>query len=501
MGRINFNEYGVSFKGIMDNATTVLNTTIPIIKSDDDKVKNLIIEGENLHSLIALMPEYKGKIKFIPIDVPYFTGNNDFYYNDKFINTEDSDANSKYCSFLYPRILMGRELLSEEGVMGVFCDTNQMFNIRTKVLDPIFGEENFINMITLQGNPGGRSDASHIATTSEYLLLYSKNKKYTTSFGIPSNENGKEVWSSLRKSGSNDLWSDRKDMFFPFVVNRDNVVELLEKEDYLSFTNGVKLLGINFLNSNEYKKIIEKYMNQHKKLVLPKAKKAGYYSIWKWSACEKCKVHENLHKLRFVDNNGEYDIQSLTIKSPTTTLKDNLSQSQYDGKKFTNTNAKSNLSKRVQKYFNIDDSEVKKHIVGSTPKNEYMMRDIIWNFTTEGDIILDCFGGTMMTYVGVMLANQLNDENREFIGITNNEGDHFNSLSLPNVIESEKEILGYKNHTICKIELLQANTEEDKFELFFYNDKNIFSNFTEHYSQFKHNILKNSIDMIINIFK
>jgi hypothetical protein len=69
------------------------------------------------------------------------------------------------------------------------------------------------------------------------------------------------------------------------------------------------------------------------------------------------------------------------------------------------------------------------------------------------------------------------------------------------VIESEKEILGYKNHTICKIELLQANTEEDKFELFFYNDKNIFSNFTEHYSQFKHNILKNSIDMIINIFK
>jgi hypothetical protein len=242
-------------------------------------------------------------------------------------------------------------------------------------------------------------------------------------------------------------------------------------------------------------------MNQHKKLVLPKAKKAGYYSIWKWSACERCKVHENLHKLRFVDNNGEYDIQSLTIKSPTTTLKDNLSQSQYDGKKFTNTNAKLNLSKRVQKYFNIDDSEVKKHIVGSTPKNEYMMRDIIWNFTTGGDIILDCFGGTMMTYVGVMLANQLNDENREFIGITNNEGDHFNSLSLPNVIESEKEILGYKNHTICKIELLQANTEEDKFELFFYNDKNIFSNFTEQYSQFKHNILKNSVDMIINIFK
>ena len=130
MGRINFNEYGVSFKGIIDNATTVLNTTVPIVKSGDEESKNLIIEGENLHALIALLPKFRNKVKFIPIDVPYFTGNNDFYYNDKFINTEDSDANSKYCSFLYPRILMGRELLNEEGVMGVFCDTNQMFNIK-----------------------------------------------------------------------------------------------------------------------------------------------------------------------------------------------------------------------------------------------------------------------------------------------------------------------------------------------------------------------------------
>lgn len=501
MGRINFNEYGVSFKGIIDNATTVLNTTVPIVKSGDEKFKNLIIEGENLHALIALLPKFRNKVKFIPIDVPYFTGNNDFYYNDKFINTEDSDANSKYCSFLYPRILIGRELLNEEGVMGVFCDTNQMFNIKTKVLDPIFGEENFINMIILQGNPGGRSDASHIATTSEFLLLYSKNKKYTTSFGIPSNENGKEVWSSLRKSGSNDLWSDRKDMFFPFVVNNENVVELLEKEDYVNFTNGVKSSGIDFLNSSEYGKILEKYNAQNKKLVLPKAKKAGYYSIWKWSACDGCKVHENLHKLRFVDNNGEYDIQSLTIKSPTKTLKDNLSQSQYDGEKYTNTNAKSNLSKRVQKYFSIDDSEVKKHIVGSTPKNEYMLRDIILNFTTGSDIILDYFGGTMMTYVGVMLANQLDDETREFIGVTNNEGNHFNSLLLPNVIESEKEIIGYKNHMICKLELIDSKTEEDKFENYFYNNENIFLNTEEEYAGVNHNIIKHSVELILSIFK
>jgi hypothetical protein len=269
----------------------------------------------------------------------------------------------------------------------------------------------------------------------------------------------------------------------------------------VNFTNGVKSSGIDFLNSNEYEKIIEKYNNQNKKLVLPKAKKAGYYSIWKWSACEGCKVHENLHKLRFVNNNGEYDIQSLTIKSPTKTLKDNLSQSQYDGEKYTNTNAKSNLSKRVQKYFNIDDSEVKKHIVGSTPKNEHMLRDVILNFTTGSDIILDYFGGTMMTYVGVLLANQLDDENREFIGVTNNEGDHFNSLLLPNIVEAEKEIIGFKNHMICKLELKESKTEEDKFERFFTNVENIFADDKEEYLGIKHNSLKHAIELVSTMFR
>lgn len=501
MGRINFNEYGVSFKGIPDEVVSGLNNHMPIITYDGEKTKNLIIEGENLHSLIALLPEYKNKIKFIPIDVPYFTGNNDFYYNDKFINSEDSDANSKYCSFLYPRILLGRELLTEDGVIGVFCDKNQMFNIKTKVLDPIFGENNFINMMMLQGNVGGRSDEKHIATTTEFLLLYSKNKKFTTSFGVPSTDNGKEVWSSLRKSGSGDFWSDRKDMFYPFIVNPDNSVELLNNEDYLKFVEGIKLFGIDYLESEDYRKIIEPYVSQGKKLVLPKAKKAGYYSRWKWSGGEGCKVHENLHNLRFVENNGEFDIQGLTIKGPTKTLKDNLSESQFDGKKFTNTSAKLNLSKRVQRFFDMGDSEVKNQIVGSTPKNEYMLRDIILNFTTGNDIILDYFGGTMMTYVGVLLANQVDDENREFIGITNNEGDHFNSLLLPNVIESENEILGYKNHTICKLELVVATTEEDKFEVFFYNKKNIFSNFTQKYLESAHNILNHSIDLIFNMFR
>jgi adenine specific DNA methylase Mod len=503
MGRINFNEYGVSFKGIMDSATTVLNTSIPIIKSDDDKFKNLIIEGENLHSLIALMPEYKGKIKFMPIDVPYFTGNNDFYYNDKFINTEDSDANSKYCSFLYHRVLLGRELLTDDGVIAVFCDKNQMFNIKTKVLDPIFGENNFINMMILQGNVGGRSDEKHIATTSEFLLVYGKDKSKVVSYGIPNPKEGEIKVKGLRKEGDGDNWTDRKDMFYPFVVDKNNLkVSLITNDEFKFFTNGIKNIGLDFLNSEEFILLKNKYEILGKEFALPYARGGKYYSRWRWGMeKDKFKSKTHLNELKAKKDAYGYNIEQHYFHNARQVLKDNLTKSQWDEENYSNKNATKNLKNRVKKYFGLDDSEVKNHVKGATPKNEYMMRDIILNFTTGGDIILDCFGGTMMTYVGVMLANQLNDEDRRFIGITNNEGDHFNSLLLPNVIESEKEILGYKNHTICKIELLQANTEEDKFESFFYNDKNIFSNFTEQYSQFKHNILKNSIDMIINIFR
>jgi len=503
MGRISFNEYGVSFKGIPDEIVSELKNHIPIITYNGDKEKNLIIEGENLHSLIALLPEYKNKIKFIPIDVPYFTGNNDFYYNDKFINSEDSDANSKYCSFLYPRILLGRELLTEDGVIAVFCDKNQMFNIKSKILDPIFGETNFISMMILQGNVGGRSDEKHIATTSEFLLIYGKDKNKVTSYGIPNPQEGEIKIKGLRKEGNGDSWSDRKDMFYPFVVDTNNLqVSLISNEEFKVFTDGVKRIGLDFLESDEFNSLKLAYNSLNKELVLPFARSGKYYSRWRWGMEKdtfKGKTH--LNELRAKKDSYGYNIEQHYYHNSRQVLKDNLTKSQWDEQNYCNKNATKNLKNRIKKYFNLDDSQVKNHIKGSTPKNEYMMRDIIMNFTTGNDIILDYFGGTMMTYVGVMLANQIDDENREFIGVTNNEGDHFNSLLLPNVIESENEILGYKNHTICKLELIFATTEEDKFEEFFYNKKNIFSNFTQKYLESGHNILNHSIDLIFNMFR
>jgi adenine-specific DNA-methyltransferase len=503
MGRIKFNEYGVSFKGIIEDTISELKTHIPIIKSDDSNVKNLIIEGENLHVLIALQAQYKGKVKFIPIDVPYFTGNNDFYYNDKFIKTEDSDANSKYCSFLYPRILLSRELLTEDGVIAVFCDKNQMFNIKTKILDPIFGETNFINTMVLQGNVGGRSDEKHIATTSEYLLIYGKDKNKVTSYGIPNPQEGEIKIKGLRKEGDGDNWSDRKDMFYPFIVDVDNLqVSLISNDEFKIFTDGVKNNGLDFLESEEFNSMKLKYNSLNKELVLPFARSGKYYSRWRWGMEKdtfKSKTH--LNELKSKKDSYGYNVEQHYYHNSRQVLKDNLTKSQWDEKNYSNKNATKNLKNRVKKYFKLDDSEVKNHIKGSTPKNEYMMRDIILNFTTGNDIILDYFGGTMMTYVGVLLANQLDDENREFIGVTNNEGDHFNSLLLPNIIEAEKEIVGFKNHMICKLELKESKTEEDKFERFFTNVENIFADDKQDYLGVKHNSLKYAIELVSTMFR
>lgn len=159
--------------------------------------QNLYITGDNLDVLKHLTKSYAGSIDVIYIDPPYNTGNDGFVYNDRFKYTADelveklnisedrankildftskgSASHSAWLSFMYPRLYIARDLLSDNGVIFISIDDNEQAQLKL-LCDDVFGEENFISDMIWFSNVGGRSDAKYIATTKEYILMYAKN--------------------------------------------------------------------------------------------------------------------------------------------------------------------------------------------------------------------------------------------------------------------------------------------------------------------------------------
>ena len=130
-------------------------------KSIGDEADNLIIHGDNLHALKALLPRYAGKVDCIFIDPPYNTGNENWSYNDNVnspmmkewldgnpVNKEDMLRHDKWCCLMYPRLKLLHELLSEDGSFWMTLDDNEIHRGRS-ILDELFGEDNFIGMCCL----------------------------------------------------------------------------------------------------------------------------------------------------------------------------------------------------------------------------------------------------------------------------------------------------------------------------------------------------------------
>ena len=193
---------------------------------DFDHTQNLYIEGDNLDVLKVLRETYLGKVKMIYIDPPYNTGN-DFVYNDDFTQnyTEfaesckvyDEDGNLQYdpkangesngrfhtdwLNMIYPRLKVSRDLLSDDGVIFISIDDNEVENLR-KVCNEIFGDENFVaNLIWEQGR---KSMAAQVAVNHEYCLIYCKNRHYNIEFD---NQFSNENWKT-RKEGLEKIYAE-----------------------------------------------------------------------------------------------------------------------------------------------------------------------------------------------------------------------------------------------------------------------------------------------------
>jgi adenine-specific DNA-methyltransferase len=154
-------------------------------KSVGDEAENLIIHGDNLHALKALLPRYAGKVDCIFIDPPYNTGNENWNYNDNVnspmlkewldgnpVNKEDMLRHDKWCCLMYPRLKLLHELLSEDGSFWMTLDDNEVHRARM-VLDEIFGEDNCVGQLAWQKRTS-RENRATLSPSIDHLILYTK---------------------------------------------------------------------------------------------------------------------------------------------------------------------------------------------------------------------------------------------------------------------------------------------------------------------------------------
>ncbi|MYC75249.1 site-specific DNA-methyltransferase [Candidatus Poribacteria bacterium] len=198
---------------------------------------NLILHGDNLHALKALLPRYAGKVKCIYIDPPYNTGNENWVYNDNVnsplmqawlskhspVDLEDLERHDKWLCMMWPRLHLLHELLSDEGVIFISIDDNEQHHSRM-LMDKIFGETNFVANLIWRKKAGGGQDTEYYAREHEYILCYRKTDAYTMQFRTLLRteaeysriKNGRRCkFLKLEKWGSNAYREDRPTMFYP----------------------------------------------------------------------------------------------------------------------------------------------------------------------------------------------------------------------------------------------------------------------------------------------
>lgn len=232
------------FQSGLETETVIVPDIEHNSKEENINSENMYIVGDNLDALKHLLKSYSNKIKCIYIDPPYNTGSDGFVYNDNFsftpevlsekmgideeeakriIELRGKSSHSAWLTFMYSRLELARDLLTDDGVIFISIDDNEQANLKL-MCDEIFGEENFIANIMPIVNPGGR-DYNQIAICHEYLLCYSKtieaeineiNKEIEFKYF---DVNGGYETRELRNRNPKFHSKNRPNLFYSFYVN------------------------------------------------------------------------------------------------------------------------------------------------------------------------------------------------------------------------------------------------------------------------------------------
>ena len=207
---------------------------------DWENTENLYIEGDNLEVLKLLQKSYHGKIKMIYIDPPYNTGTDILYKNnystpleyykkfigeisdENFVLTTNSDTSGRYhsnwLSIMYPVLKLGRNLLSQDGIIVIAIDDYEQSRLKL-LCDEIFGEYNFIGTIITRCNPQGRGK-KNIDPVHEYHLVYSKNVEMMKELKVKKRNYTKDDFSNLLRSGTNSRREERPRRYYPILFKK-----------------------------------------------------------------------------------------------------------------------------------------------------------------------------------------------------------------------------------------------------------------------------------------
>lgn len=369
-----------------------------------DTTENLYIEGDNIDALKLLMNEYKNKVKMIYIDPPYNTGKN-MLYNDKY--------GDKYCkhtnwlNMMYPRLILARDLLSDDGVIFISIDDNEVANLK-KICDEIFGNENFINCLTIIRHAAGAPDSKFYGVMHDYALCYSKkiNNIVFKCFELTEEQKMefkncdeigyyKEI--ALQRGGGDSKREDRPNLYYPIYYN--------------SLTNKLSL---------------ENDMSNHTFEITPKLSN-GEDGRWRWG---KEKFLQCCDTELFVKNiNGLYKIYAKIRLN----IGIDEQKTMRPGTLFYNN-----------KYLSIYGSKIVKVLFNDKiflyPKSHTLIIDFMRSFVNSQDLILDFFSGSATTAHAVMQLNAEDGGKRKFI-----------MVQIPEKCDEKTEAYkaGYKN--ICEI--------------------------------------------------
>lgn len=414
-----------------DKKKSILLANAPIAKTlrpcreesvDFDNTENLYIEGDNLDVLKLLQETYLGKIKMIYIDPPYNTGN-DFVYEDDFaISVKDylamsgqfdedgnrlfqnNESNGRYhtdwLNMIYPRLKLSKDLLSDDGVLFMSIDNNESNNL-SKICDEIFGKQNFVANMVWQKKTGA-SDATHIATITENILVYAKN---TQLLKLEQNEDAHD---SNRYKYKDKYYTERGAYY------------------YDSLDRGT----LGYHETLDYPVIAPDGTE-----VYPNGRNCAMNDGWRWKWGKE--------KLNWGIKNGFIEVR------------ENKSKKNGWGvyyKIYENVDNDGNIIKRSSPYKNLitdvlntHASSEAKEIFGRTdyfsnPKPVNLIKHFIHLGTDDNDIVLDFFSGSATTAHSMMKLNAEDGKHRKFI-----------LVQLPEIIDIKSTAYkaGYKN--ICEI--------------------------------------------------
>ena len=201
-------KYGLVWEDKPEEVEEQLRTKLPILKEVKERAiindtftlsgaegetypNHILIEGDNLHALTALTFTHENKIDLIYIDPPYNRGENDFVYNDDYIDKEDAFRHSKWLSFMERRLLIAKRLLSNEGVIFISIDDNEFAQLKM-LCDEIFLQQNFIECFQWEKTQSPSNLSKKSKKRLEYVLCYEKKKtdlRYTGQYRVNENDN------------------------------------------------------------------------------------------------------------------------------------------------------------------------------------------------------------------------------------------------------------------------------------------------------------------------